>query len=301
MASAVPQPVVVVLGATGAQGGSVLRHLLKSGKFRVRAVTRKLGDDKAKKLAAQGVEVVEGDMYNKASLVKAFNGAWGLFAMTQFWEPDVMKSDGKLEFQSGKNTVEAAVEAKVQFVVASVLDDVEKISGGRISVPHFTEKARVEELWRKSGIASAFVGLGCYLENFGTFFNPKAASDGVMEFHAPMRHDAAVGWVSVGDTGLVVRTLFENPKEWAGKSVDLSSGYWTWSQIAEIWGRVNGKPARYVKLPYEVFKTFAGAEITNMFQYFSEYGIFNGRDLTDTRKRWPGLKDPEWYFREKTI
>lgn len=299
-AAAAEKPIVTVLGATGAQGGSVVDHLLKSGKFRVRAVTRKVGEEKAKRLAAEGAEVVEGDFNNKSSLVKAFSGSWAIFAMSQFWDPEVMKSEGKIELEQGQRVLEAAEEAKISFAVVSVLEDTDKASGGRVRVPHFTIKAHIEQLWRKSKIPTAFVLVGTYLQNTDSYFKPRLGSDGVMEFVSCVRADVGLPWVDVTDTGLVVRTLFENPKEWTGKRVDISGGYYTWPQIAEIWSRVHGKASRYVQLPYDVARPLMGNELVQMFHYFNECGYFLGRDLSENRKRWPALKDPEWYFRAKT-
>jgi hypothetical protein len=99
-------------------------------------------------------------MYKKESLADAFKGAWGLYSMTQYWEPEIIKSEGKLELQQGQNQVAAAVEAKLQFVVASVLGDTIKPSGGRLNARHFSIKAQIEEMWRKSGIPTAFVTVG---------------------------------------------------------------------------------------------------------------------------------------------
>jgi len=181
-----------------------------------------------------------------------------------------------------------------------VLEDPEKASNGRIHVPHFSNKAHIETLWRKSTVPSSFVLLGTYLQNVSNVSKPRVAADGVTEFVSCVRADVALPWVDVSDTGLVVRTLFENPKEWTGKRVDIAGGYYTYAQIAEIWGRVHGKPARYVNLPYDVAKTFMGGEVTQMFQYFNEFGYFLGRDISEQRKRWPALKDAEWFFRSET-
>jgi len=294
-------PIITVTGATGSQGGSVLKYLSNSGKFRVRAVTRKLSDDKAKKLAAlPNVEVVEADMFNKASLVKAFSGSWGLFAMTQFWEPDVLKSEGKLEIEAGRNTVEAAKEAKIAFAVVSVLDDAEKVSGNRLHVVHYTHKARIGELWRASGIQCTLVNYGCYLQNLDSFpfFKPTINADGSAEFVSCVRSDVGVPWLDIEDSGQVAQTLFENPKEWQGKIVDIAADYYTYPQLAAIWSRVHGKPCRYVQLTYAEGKGKYMDEILDMFQFFNEYGYFLGRDITETQKRWP-MKDANAYFRSK--
>jgi len=291
------KPIVVVLGATGLQGGSVVRNLLKSGKFSVRAVTRNVGGDAAKKLGAQGIEVVEGNFNNKESLLKAFKGAWGVFATTQAWDPENLKAEGKLELEQGIKVADAAAESKLGFAVVSVLDDVHKASSGRLHVPHFTYKAHIEEAWRKSSVPSAFVLAGAYLQNYLTMMKPRPAADGVLEFTSVLRHDVGTPVVDIDDIGLPVATLFENPKEWAGKRVDVSSGYVTMPQLAEIYGKILNKPTRYNRIPYEVAKSFMGNELTAMLQYFNEFGYFLGRDVSSTRKQWPAMRDAESFFR----
>jgi len=252
---------------------------------------------KPKKLAAQGIEVVEGNFSNKDSLIKAFKGAWGVFAPTQAWDPENFKVEGKLELEQGIKIADAAVESKVSFAVVSVLDDVHKASSGRLHVPHFTYKAHIEEHWRKTNIPAAFVLAGAYLQNYLSMMKPRAAADGVLEFTSVLRSDVATPVVDIDDIGLPVATLFENPKEWAGKRVDVSSGYVTMPQLAEIWGKIINKPTRYVRVPYDVAKTFMGNEITIMLQYFNEFGYFLGRDISSTRKQWPAMREADSFFR----
>jgi uncharacterized protein YbjT (DUF2867 family) len=103
--------VITVLGATGAQGGSVVNHLLKSNKWTVRGITRNPDSEKAQELKKQGVEVVKADLNSKEELVAAFKGAYGAFAVTNYWE------SGDKEFSQGKAIGEAAKESGIQHLV----------------------------------------------------------------------------------------------------------------------------------------------------------------------------------------
>lgn len=147
---------ITVFGATGAQGGSVVNTFLNDPKLKdwaVRAVTRDVNKDSAKKLKDAGAEVVSADMNDKATLVNAMQGAAAVFAVTNYWE----KMDAKLEVQQGKNLVDAAKETNVQQFIWSSLLNINKLSKGALpNVYHFDSKADVEEYAREVGIPATY-------------------------------------------------------------------------------------------------------------------------------------------------
>ena len=118
--------IITIFGATGAQGGSVVKKFLSdpklSGSWTVRAVTRDTTKDSAKKLQSQGAEVVSADMNNKSTLVSAMTGAAAVYALTNYWE----KMDSELEVKQGKDLVDAAKETGVQQFIWSALVNVTK-------------------------------------------------------------------------------------------------------------------------------------------------------------------------------
>ena len=152
--------IIAVLGATGAQGGGLIRAILndKSGEFTVRAITRNAGTDKAKALVNQGVEVVEADVDNTDSLKKAFKGAYGAFCVTFFWE----HFSAEKEKEQANNMAVAAREAGVKHVIWSTLEDTRKwlpiedgrmpVLQGKYNVPHFDAKGEANQLFADQGV-----------------------------------------------------------------------------------------------------------------------------------------------------
>lgn len=115
--------------------------MLKEGKYRIRAVTRNPESDKAKAIASKGAEVVAGDLFDVASLKKAFQGAWAVFAVTNFWDPAQMGKETEL----GKGVADAAKEANVEYLIWSTLPNSDVISNKKYHVPHFTDKVMRKE------------------------------------------------------------------------------------------------------------------------------------------------------------
>ena len=160
---------ILVVGATGAQGGSVARALLSRGNFAVRALTRNPGSDKAEALRGACAEIVKGDLDDVASLRAALKDVYGVYGVTNFWEHFAH------EEVHGRNLVEAVAEAKVQHFVFSTLPPITKETGNALRSPHFDIKAEHEELARKLGIPSTFIHVPFYFENFLYFFPPRPA------------------------------------------------------------------------------------------------------------------------------
>jgi len=288
--------VIVVLGATGNQGGSVVDSLLALKKFRVRGVTRSAKGDKAAALKAKGVEVVEGDIANKASLVKAFEGAWGVYSVTQFWDPDVMKNP-ELEFTRGCNAVDAAVDAKVSVFVWSGLCNSDGVSKGKWKVPHFTNKWRVEEYARsKKSLESIFVYAGFYAQNFMGFMPPKKGDDGVYTFTLPIRADVGLPMFDVSDTGRWVAPIFADHKKYVGHVIPMASQYIALPCLVKQFTAVTGLPARFVQLPLEAFKD--NHELMSMFGWFNEFGCMGGLSLEEGQKLAPNANTWESFLRK---
>ena len=140
--------IIAVVGATGSQGGGLVRAILADadGPFRARALTRNPGSDKAKALAKLGAEVVQADLDDPASLKRAFAGAYGAYCVTNYWE----HFSPEKELAQAANMAEAAKEAGLEHVVWSTLEDTRKkvpLNDDRMptlmekyKVPHFDAK-----------------------------------------------------------------------------------------------------------------------------------------------------------------
>src|SRR5881409_2478354 len=170
---------IAVIGATGRQGGGVLRALQARGQFKVRALTR--NPDKHRELAE---EVVEGDLDKPETLKAAFEGAYGVFLVTNFRE------EGTDEFKQATAAVRAAKDAGVQHFVWSTLPNVEAISGGKFDVPHFTGKAKIDSIVKAAGFAShTFVIAPFYFQILAGAFGPQKLPDGSFGWAIPLDPD----------------------------------------------------------------------------------------------------------------
>mmetsp|Transcript_13012 Transcript_13012/g.17875 ORF Transcript_13012/g.17875 Transcript_13012/m.17875 type:complete len:294 (+) Transcript_13012:149-1030(+) len=256
---------VVVLGATGAQGGGVVDALLAQG-FKVRGVTRDTSSASSQKLAAKGAEVVVGDVLKPETLKNAFQGAWAVFAVTNFWDPSQM---GK-EFEIGKGIADAAKEAGVTYLVWSSLANVQEISKDKWHVPHFTDKAKVADYITKIGLKGIFVGAAFYFQNFGSFFPPKKDDQGNLVFSMPYSETGLLTAFDVADVGPAVANILKNPEEWVGKFIPLYGTHAPVSEYIKTFTEVTGKPAKFNALPSNAF----GAEMEHMFGWFGEFTYY---------------------------
>jgi len=260
-------PLIAVVGATGAQGGSVARFLKKSGKFRVRGLTRNPNAEPAQKLTAEGIEVVAADLSSKESVANAFNGCYGVFAVTNFWESMSLAEEEK----QGHNIADAAKQAGVKHIVFSSLEDCEKESGGKYKVDHFDGKAHIADYMKSIGLPLTEVRLAFYMENFQTSMHPKD-ENGTWVFNLPMGNKP-MALVSVEDTGGIVLYIFEHPGESIGKGYGVAGDALTGDEMAKHFTEVTGKPASYRAVPVEAFKSFGfpgAVELGNMFQYYQD-------------------------------
>ncbi len=261
-------PLIAVFGATGQQGGSVVRALRAHGGCRVRAITR--APEKAKHIAD---EVVAADLTKPETLGAAVDGADGVFLVTNFWAgPDVD------ELAQGKAVVDAAKRAGVKHFVWSTLPNVEQISGGKFDVAHFTGKAKLDELVSSAGFEHyTFVEAPFYFQNFVGQLAPQPGDDGTSAWNLPMRPDAKV--IHMGDIdqlGSVVVGAFSNPERTgSGQHLSLSAGLHSWAEVVETLN-TQGHKVAFNQVPDDAFdEFFPGArELREMFNYFEAHTYF---------------------------
>lgn len=277
---------ILVIGATGAQGGSVARNLLARGKYAVRALTRKPDSEASRALRELGAEVVKGDLDDVASLRAALEGVYGVFGVTNFWE------HFEHEEVQGRNLVEAVAAAKVEHFIFSTLPPIAKETGGALKSPHFDIKAEHEELARSLGIPSTFIHVPFYYENFLYFFPPRPAGDGTYQFGFP-QGDTPLAAMSAEDVGPIVAALFEEPSKWIGKVVKLAGEEIPAAEYAAIMSRATGTNIQYAYVPRETFAAlgFPGAEdLADMFEYYRLHIPSRARDIETCRALAPGLQ-----------
>lgn len=284
--------IILVIGATGAQGGSVARNLLERGKYAVRALTRKPDSEAAQALRAAGAEIVKGDLDDVASLRAALQGVYGVYGVTNFWEHFAH------EEVQGRNLVNAVAEARVGQFIFSTLPPIAKETHGALRSPHFDIKAEHEELARSLGIPSTFVHVPFYYENFLYFFPPRPAGDGTYQFGFP-QGATPLAAISVEDVGRIVAPMFEEPATWMGKVVKLAGDEIPAAEYAAIMSRATGTAIRYAYVPRETFAAlgFPGAEdLADMFEYYRLHIPSRLRDIEACRTLAPELQSFETWM-----
>ncbi|KAJ7785230.1 hypothetical protein DFH07DRAFT_726509 [Mycena maculata] len=246
--------IVSVFGATGLQGSTVLEALLKDGTFTPRAITRNPDSEAALRLKERGVEVVEGDSSNKASLVRALQGSEAVFAITVPLLPPVVTS-GPSELTQGKNMVDASKEAGVKFFIFSSLPDMTKLSGGKYTkASPADDKQVIEDYLKASGLAHASLLLGAFLENLWLLHHElKKTSIGFdlsTIIYGPTSLQSFT-WIEhdLGESVLALLKSYTDPsKTISGKSYPVVTSKMTYPDLAAMISKVLGVPVTFTSL-----------------------------------------------------
>ncbi|XP_002736731.1 nmrA-like family domain-containing protein 1 [Saccoglossus kowalevskii] len=276
---------VAVFGATGIQGGSVARALLKNPIYKVRAVTRNLDSSKAEKLKESGAEVVKADLDDKSSIDAALTGCYGVFGVTNYWE----YLDKSREIQQGRNLADAAKNAGVKHVVFSGLENVKSLFGK--ACDHFDGKWEIEEYMAEIGLPYTSVRYSKYVENILGTLKPIKGPDGVYYLGIPVR-DQPIHIISAGEAGVAIVSVFDNPSDYIGKRIGLSGDFCTVAEMAKVLTRhlspLQFKPGN---MTCEQFASldFPGADdLAVMFEFYQSGKMV--RDIELTRKLDPNTK-----------
>lgn len=288
------QPRILVIGATGAQGGSVARHLLAEGRYRVRCLTRRLDSVGAVAIADAGAEVVEGDMADRESLDAALSGCEAAFGVTNYFE------HADAEYQLGAQFLDAVVDSAVEHLVLSTLPSARALSAGTLEVPHFEQKARLEKLVRQKEIIATFVHVAFYFENFIYNCPPRRQADGSYAFGFPLG-DALLPAVAVGDVGGVVAAILRRPADFQGKALKIVGDRRPAAEYAAAIGAVTGRMVRYHHVPREVFAALpipGAAALADMFELYRSHVRSDPKDVADSLRCHPGMRSFEAWARE---
>src|SRR6266699_3154696 len=264
---------IAVVGATGLQGGAVVRALQAGAQFKVRALTRNPA-----KHREIGDEVVQADLNRPETLAAAFEGAHGAFLVTNFREP------GNDERKQATAAVRAAKNAGVKHFIWSTLPDVDAISGGKLHVPHFTGKAKVDRIVKEAGFANhTFVIAPFYYQNLIGVLAPQKQADGSVGWALPL--DPTVRSIHMGDItelGNIVAGAFAHPDQAGlGEYLPLVGDFMSFNEVIDTLNR-QGHNFSFNQVPEEVFAgLFPGAaEIAEMFNYFQVH-TYLGSDSRD--------------------
>jgi uncharacterized protein YbjT (DUF2867 family) len=299
--------IIAVLGSTGSQGGGLCRAILAdaAGGFACRAVTRDTTKDKAKALASAGAQLATADLDDVESLKKAFAGAHGVYAVTNFWE----HFSGEKEKTQAKNIADAAKAAGVKHVVWSTLEDTRKLMKAddkrmpmlqdKYRVPHFDAKAEANALF--AGIPTTLLVTSFYWDNLYMFgLAPKKGADGALAWTFPMGTSKLAG-IAAEDIGKAAYGIFKAGNEYIGKTVGIYGEALTIEQMGKALSKVLGVgPVQYNAVEADAYRGFGfpGAdEMGNMFQVYRDFEkeVLAARSIDATRKLNPALQSFEQF------
>ncbi len=294
---------IAVMGATGAQGGGLVRAILadpESG-FAARAITRNANSDKARALADLGAEVVVAEAGDVESLRRAFDGAYGAYCVTFFWEHFSPETEGA----HVRNMATAAKAAGLKHVIWSTLEDTRRwvpldddrmpTLMGSYKVPHFDAKGESDKVFTEHGVPTTFLLTSFYWDNLIHFgMGPKPGPDGTLDFTLPMG-EARLPGIAAEDIGRSAYGIFKRGDELIGKTVGIAGEHLTGTQMAVALEAAIGRPVRYNAVEPEIYRSFGfpGAEdLGNMFQFKRDFedDFRKARSVEATRSLNPSLQ-----------
>ena len=274
--------IIAVLGATGAQGGGLVRAILDDphGGFAARAITRDASTPQAKALSAAGAEVVAADIDDERSLERAFAGAHGVYAVTFFWA----HMQPEKELDEARKIARAAKAAGVKHLVWSTLEDTRRwvpLGDGRMptlmgkyKVPHFDAKGEADAAFRDAGVPTTYLLTSFYWDNLIHFgMEPKKTPDGSYAFTLPMGQAKLPG-IAAEDIGRCAYGVFKRGGEAIGKTIGIAGEHLSGAEMAAALGRALHRPVRHNDVSPATFRSFGfpGADdLGNMFQFKHDF------------------------------
>jgi uncharacterized protein YbjT (DUF2867 family) len=251
---------VLVMGATGQQGGAVARELLAHG-YNVMAMTRHPESDRSQALANLGAEIIRGDLADAASLEKAMGGVWGVFSVQNTWEAGVEEEETQ-----GKRVAEIAKKAGVQHFVYTSVASAHRNTG----IPHFDNKWRVEETIRGLGFPSyTIIRPAFFMENFASPWYKPAIDQGNLA--VGMKPETELQMIAVDDIGKYGLWAFENHEALNGRAIDIAGDACTMPGAAKIIGQAAGRDIGFVQVPIEQVRSFSD-DFATMLEWFEAVG-----------------------------
>lgn len=275
--------IIAVVGATGAQGGGLARAIAadRDGAFTARAITRNPDSPRAQALAKAGIDVVAGDSDDAASLVRAFDGAYGAYCVTNYWEHLSAEREGVQATAMAR----ASRQAGLRHVIWSTLEDTRKwvpLSDNRLptiqgsyKVPHFDSKGQVDEVFATEAAPTTYLLAAFYWENFIHFgMGPRTGEDGNLVLALPLG-GAKLPGIAAEDIGRCAYGVFQRGESTVGQRIGIAGEVLSGAEMAAKMGLALGRKVNFVDVPFDVFRGlgFPGAEdLGNMFQFHQILG-----------------------------
>lgn len=305
--------IIAVVGATGAQGNGLVRAIQSdaSGGFTARALTRDPNSAKAKELAGLGAEVVAANVDDAASMAKAFQGTYGAYCVTFFWDHFSVEK----EITEARLMAEAAKQNGLRHVIWSTLEDTRKwvpLSDNRMptlkekyKVPHFDGKGEADNIFAEVGVPTTWLLTSFYWDNFISFgMGPQKGTDGKLAITLPIG-DKKLPGIAAEDIGKCAYGIFKRGAEFIGKRVGISGEQLTGAQMAAGFTKALGQEVKYNAVTPADYRAlgFPGADdLGNMFQFkcdFEDY-FCGARSVEFSRSVNPALQNFEtWLAKNK--
>ncbi|MEV7996645.1 NmrA/HSCARG family protein [Streptomyces sp. NPDC086077] len=316
--------IIAVVGATGQQGGGLVRAILADpdGPFTVRALTRNADSPAAEELAAQGAEVVEADLNDDASLRAAFEGAYGAFVVTNFWAELTPEQEAanltrpQMELNQAAAAARAAKSAGLRHVVWSTLEDTRphfQSLGSELptlmdgyKVPHFDAKGAANSYFTEAGVPTTFLETTFYYESLlaGLGQGPQRDDNGDLVLALPM-NDAVMALVAAEDIGRTAYGVFRAGAKYVNRTVGVAGAHATGTELAEMLTKALGEKVTYRPVGHDAMRAAGGwfvNEIANMYQFYAEASenFVANRNLDRVRELNPQVKSlDEWLVEHK--
>jgi uncharacterized protein YbjT (DUF2867 family) len=287
---------LLITGATGRQGGAVLRHLLYRG-WKLRALTRSSNGAPADSLRRQGVEVVPGDLEDLSSLESAVRGAYGVYSVQDFWAVGA-----KREVQQGKNLAAVAKKAGVEHFVYSSAGGAER----NTRIDHFESKWEIENYIRKLGLPATMLRPAAFMENY--YIDQVEVGILKGKLMDPIRADKPYQTIATDDIGAFAALAFERPGDFIGLELEIAGSELTNPEAAQVFSRVLGKPVKFQRLPMPMVRLVLGKEFYQMFRWFNNAGF--KANIPELRRKYPEvhlqtleewLRNEGWHKRARRV
>jgi uncharacterized protein YbjT (DUF2867 family) len=303
--------IIAVVGATGAQGGGLVRAIMSdpNSEYTARAITRDPDSDGAKALAALGAEVVAADIDDEASVRSAFEGAYGAFCVTFFWA----HLSPETEQAEAGNMARAAKTAGLRHVIWSTLEDTRDFIPlsddrmptlqGKWKVPHYDSKGSINHVFTDAGVPTTFLQTSFYWENFIYFgMGPQRGEDGKLRITFPLG-DAKLPGMAAEDIGKTAYAIFKGGTPFIGETVSVAGEHLGGADFAAAFAKALGEPVEYNEVSPDTYRGFGfpGADdIGNMFQFKHDFEdeYRAPRDPAAARRLNPALQSFETWLGE---
>ncbi len=272
--------IILVTGVTGRQGGAVARALLDST-FHVRGLSRHPQSERGKAMTALGVDMVQGDFEDTASLDAAMKNVYGVFSVQNYWE-----SGYEAEVRQGKNVADAAKRAQVKHLIYSSVASADLDTG----IPHFESKREIELYIQSLNLPFTIFRPVSFMENW------EYARESIVagKIETPFSPATRRNQISVRDIGRFVALAFAEPEHWLGRSLDIAGEQFTMQEAVNTISRISGSPVEYVQIPWDVYRKTVGQDMYDMDRWIEETGY--DININMVHSELPGMLSLEDYL-----